>query len=399
MEIKEKAIQAPDQFRMERSIITQENINSLYQVNNDHVAEAIIYYICYQHQYDLFGFGRLDPEIFSKEYGFSRQYLSEKVSEPFQLKINPIEYEKRKKENSNQLFCNRIENALFTLGNMTLYIMSTLVDDEKKLIRRTQFLHILKEIYIETDKLTGKKTYVYKLEDSFRRNLSSYYLNTSRNTLVKLRKSGLAPLYHAILRLKEALFSEGKTSTEESNTPNFAYLCEVAGISKNLEPKYQKRDLKEAFEKIKKYSTLSFDVEWIKGENSKEKYTPIFHFNPMLGETLDQEGIYARMQKKETGIDIITIDFLHNLLDRCPEQTYENYIKGEGEKKFMQWITKTNPGTVTLLQQQLINAYVDSGIGQIPQNIAERISKIQKTAKECSFDEFKEKIKEIIKLK
>lgn len=402
--MKETAQDFQDFFRMEKSIITNENVKSLKQATDDHIAESIIYSICYQHQYDLFGFGRIDPETFGKEFGFSRSYLFRPVDKPYQQQIEPNLYAMEKVNTGREISMNkyryetRIENALYVLANVPLTRMTTIIDDNNKLVRKIEFKHIIKELCIEMDKNTGKKTYVYKLEEDFRRNLSSFYLNTSKQTLVKLRKSGLVSLYQLILRIKEAVFAKGETSTTKDNTPKFAYLVEIAGISKNLSPTHQKAKLNNAFRKIEECSSIVYDVEWVKDDVTNERFVPIFHFVPMLGEEPGSESLYASHKKKETRINVIAIEFVHNLLSACPEQTYENYVNGENEKKFINWITSDNYVTKQILEKQLLMSYINVGIENIPKNLTERISRLQDLAKKNRIDDILSWIQEIVKL-
>lgn len=393
-----------DIFRMERSVITNQNIDTLKEITGDRIAESLLYYICYEHQFNIFGYGHLDPEEFGNKYGFSREYMSKKHEHPYQDQfLSKKEKENRdkhlyskrgKNEQATHYFIDRLENALFTLANLPINVMTTLVDDEKRLVRKYQPIRVLSALFIEQDKVSGKITFTYKLEESFRRNLSTYYLKSSTTSLIKLRKSGYGPIYQHILRLRDAVFAEDRTSTTPENTPQFAYLVELAKINKDQEPKYQKRKLNEVFEKINKETELEFDIEWIRGFGEKEKYTPIFHFHPRLGEDIGMGDRYKQTVRFNEASDVLITEFIHNLYEECPYNDYEHYT--EAEKYFFKWIgNDQNPEWRQKIELLLSMSYTNAG-WYIPEDIAKRAQKFIHMAKEKNMDEFEDWIRSIL---
>ena len=308
-----------DFFRMEKSVITKENTDQLFTISGDHIAEAILYHICYEHQYNLFGFGVLDPEAFGEKFGFSMKYLREIHDNPYQNTILKATRKKTDRRYRNQdiepekeTYCTRIQNALFVLMNLPLVVNRTILNDDKRLVREIKPVRILNSLVVIQDKRTGKVSYVYELDNGFLRNLSNLYQTASAKSLAQLRRSGNNLLYLHLLRLRDALFSQGKTSTDTENTPTFAYLCELSGVNTNQEPKYQKRDLNAALKLVRKETELDFEVEWTKDQNG-QKYCPILHFIPCLGEIIGPDSWVNGMRRKEERVDVAAVEFKHKL--------------------------------------------------------------------------------------
>ena len=152
-----------DFFRMEKSVITKENTDQLFTISGDHIAEAILYHICYEHQYNLFGFGVLDPEAFGKKFGFSWRYLQETHDNPYQNTILKAARKKTDRRYRNQdiepekeTYCTRIQNALFVLMNLPLVVNRTILNDDKRLVREIKPVRILNSLVVIQDKRSGK---------------------------------------------------------------------------------------------------------------------------------------------------------------------------------------------------------------------------------------------------
>lgn len=380
-----------DFFRMDRSVITKENIDSLYKMTGNHIAESILYDICYEHQYNVFGFGILDPEEFGKKYGFAFDYLKRTNEQPYQLKVYGIhknKTDKRKRKIDNEpVYTNNIENALFTLSYLPLNVMNTIVEkNEKRLVRKIQPLRVLKNFYIEQDRQTGKVVYTYQIEDDFRRNLSTYYLTSSTQSLINLRKSGLGPLYQHLLRLREAIFANGETSTTANNTPTFAYLCSLAKIKQDTDPKYQKRDLIAKLNKIKKQTELNFDLDWT-NNGEKEKYTPIFYFNPAINDIIGNEHPRtAKIIKREEKLDIAITELKIQLVLACPYRSYDQ-IKN-ADLYFFEWLKKDDDKLRKTLTATIINTFINIGANTIPNDIDKRVDYLIECAKYKNKNDF-----------
>lgn len=370
-----ESTQNNDLFRMERSVISKENVDALIKITGNHIAESILYDICFEHQYNVFGFGVLDPEKFGNKYGFSRQYLQKENDKPYQLTVVSPDREKndkrRRELTDKPLFTNNIENALFTLSYLPLSVMNTILEkNEKKLVRKFQPLRVLKSFYLEQDRETGKTIYAYELDEDFRRNLSTYYLTSSTKSLINLRKSGLGPLYQHLLRLRDAIYAMGLTSTTASDTPNFAYLCDLARVNKNLEPKYMKRKLIQFFNKIVKETELDFTVEWVKGEGESERYVPIFHFNPNMGDVIGKESLAAQVIRREEKLDVAVIELKINLVKDCPYRSYEQMK--DPKTSFFAWLKTRNEEHRKNIENLIYNTFINTGAVTTPNNLRQR---------------------------
>ena len=361
---------------MDRSIITKENIDNLFKMTGNHIAESIVYDICYEHQYNVFGFGIIDPEEFGKKYGFRLDLLQKQNEKPYQQKVlgvntNEKTNRRKREEEYKPVYTNNIENALFTLSYMPLMVMNTIVEkNTRKLVRKIQPLRILKNFYIEQDRITGKTIYAYQLDEDFRRNLATYYLTTSTQSLINLRKSGLGPLYHHLLRLREALFAKNMTSTTPEDTPTFAYLCSLAKVNTDLKPKFLKSKLNAKLNKIIQETELDFEVEWI-ANGEKEKYTPLFHFNPKVGEVIGADGYAIQAIKREEKLDVAVTELKIGLTIACPYRSYEQMKNAD--KYFFEWLANDNDKLRKILTSTLINTFVNIAATTIPDDIDKRV--------------------------
>jgi len=394
---KQKQSSGGELFRMEKSVLTKANFTDLAAVSGDSIPEALLEYICYEHQYNIFGYGILDPLEFAKKFKFSTKYLFGKHSEPYQKTLRKIvcdgSSQNRRlrtfagEEVHSDLICdNRIENAFFILANFPLNVTSTAVLEDKMLVRQYGSLRVLEQFAIIQDGRTGKVTYAYKLDDKFRRNLTSMYLTTRLESLASLRKSGLGILYLFLLKLRDALFSEGKTKTDTFNTPEFEYLCNLADIPDYPEAKYRKRDLNKALKRITAETELVFDVEWVRG-CGKERYVPLFAFTPgnqcFVG-TPDQR--FVKICREMERIDIAVHEFIHNLVEVCPYKGHRASV--EAEKFFYEWIRSDSPDSELLMKYALEKTFVNLGCG-IPRDIPDRIKLFRFYAERKSPSEFK----------
>lgn len=369
-------------FRMEKSVMTKGNFDELGLVSGDRIPEALLEFICYEHQYNIFGYGVLDPVEFARMFHFSHRFLIGKHDSPYQLqlrkivgKANLISDRRARRAVGGvcpeEFLCeSRIENALFILANYALSVTSTAVLEDNSLIRQCGFLRVLEEFTMVQDGRTGKVTYLYKLDDKFRRNLSSLYLTTRRDSLVALRKSGLGALYVFLLKLREALLSEGRCSTTPDRTPAFEYLCGLAGIH-GSEPKYRKRDLNRTMRKLNEETELEFTVSWVCGAG-RERYTPLFTFRaPDDMSLLQPDSRYMKVCRTRERIDIAVVEFKHNLVSVCPFKG--NRYSSDAEDFFYEWIRSEREEDRRLFAFALENTFVNIGSG-IPGDVPARVS-------------------------
>lgn len=390
-------------FRMEKSVMTKSNFDGLSEVSGDNIPEALLEYICYEHQYNIFGYGILDPVEFAGRFHFSLSKILASHPEPYQLQLRKLHgsasrqnYRLRQSgdrvEQENIICRTRLENALFILANYALDITATAVLDDHTLVRQYGFLRVIESFSLIQDGKTGKITYAYKLDDKFRRNLSSMYLTTRLESLVALRKSGLGSLYVFLLKLRDALFAEGRTDTRVDTTPTFDYLCQMAGIPEEKEPKYRKRDLNRAINKIRQETELIFSLEWVRG-GGQERYTPIFHFTPRDGQVIGLcNEHYARHLRDMERIDIAVLEFKHNLVDVCPFKG--NRYAPDAEDFFYEWVSTDSPEADNLVRYALEKTFVNLGCG-IPFDINERVRLFRSYARTRSRVEFSSWIREL----
>ncbi len=372
-------------FRMEKSVMTKSNFDELALVSGDRIPEALLEYICYEHQYNLFGYGVLDPAEFARTFKFSRHYLMSRHESPYQLQLRRIlkdcdrAHNRRRSRVSfldqNSIVCgSRLENALFILAAYPLNVTSTTVSDDKTLVRQYGFLRVIESFSLRQNPKTGKVIFSYKLDDKFRRNLSSLYLTTRRDSFVALRKSGLGLLYVFLLKLRDALFAEGRSSTDIYSTPDFEYLCSLASVNMCQEAKYRKRDLNLAFSRITKKTELEMDVEWVKGGEA-EKYVPLFHFTPTLGFN-NERAVKVRRENERTRIALL--EFKHNLVEMCP--LFGDPCREDAEDIFFEWIATEDPNQIRNIGYALEKTFVDIGCG-IPSDIDRRLSLFSQLAR------------------
>ncbi len=376
-----------DIFRMEKSVLTKSNFDELSMISGDRIPEALLEYICYEHQWNIFGYGILDPSEFARSFKFSRQYLLGRHDDPYQLQLRKIlrknQRENRRKTRTphlgqDEIICgNRLENALFILANYALKVTSTSVLEDKTLIRQYGFLRVIESFSMVQEGKTGKIIYTYKLDRNFRRNLSSLYLTTRKDSFVSLRKSGLGVLYVFLLKLRDALFSQGRSSTDIYTTPEFEYLCSLGSIHQYDEPKYRKRDLRQALEKIRKKTELAFDIEWVKG-NGKERYVPLFHFVPSLDFNNERANAVRRYTER---ISVAVLEFKHNLIEICPFDGRR--FDSEAENFFFGWLKSQDPEHLRAMGFALEKTFINLGCG-IPGDVTQRIQLLSHLA--CTRD-------------
>lgn len=384
--------------------MTKGNFDELSLLSGDNIPEALLEYICYEHQYNIFGYGLLDPMEFASKFHFSSSYLLGRHPAPYQSQLRNMVSSSQQRQNhrlrlctgrkeQNEIVCGtRLENALFILANYALNITATSVLEDHTLVRQYGFLRVLESFALIQDGRTGKITYAYKLDDTFRRNLSSLYLTTSRASLVRLRKSGLGPLYVFILKLRDAVFSEGRVDTAVGNTPAFDYLCNLAGVPSYDEPKYRKRDLNIALGKIQRDTEISFTVEWVRA-GAAERYTPLFHFIPSPGQPVGlPSDSYVKVCRDCERTEVAITEFKHNLVDACPFEG--NRYSNDAERFFFDWIRRPNRQQAMLVCFAMEKTFINLGC-RIPLDLEERVNLFQFYAERKDPEEFSSWLKEI----
>ena len=394
-----REVTAPDYFRMERSVIENHmNMRRLHEISGDYVAETILYYICYEHQYNIFGFGRLDPEEFARKFGFARSYLRERHESPYCEALNRgggtgrTDRKRRRPEDLDESsMTSRIENALFILAHLPLGISVTVESERRRTTSYTP-IRVIKKIIINQDKGTGKVTYTYQMDEDFVRNTSNLYLKTNTASLISLRKTGGVQLYHFLLRLKASLFEQGLTgSPAGERAPKFDFLCEKGGINPNQEPKYRKRDLNAILRTINERTELDFEVEWTR-DGGGNKYVPVFHFTPSPYDIVG-ESLYAAHMRKDERMDVLCVEVKHQLIRKCPYRDLESVDKGES--MFFEWLGTDTPEMLKIIEAALTDSYV-SVRKRIPADLTERAERLMWLASRQDRKDFDKWIMSII---
>lgn len=256
------------------------------------IVRALIAYLSNWYQTDLFGNGIFDVQDFADKCGFSEGKLRKTHPNPWQFrnkndeeieKLKNAENEEKKElingEKCAYIFDSYIANALYYLHTNPIILNvknGAFVGDKTneeawvEYVSRSVILIPELRVYRKANKLV----FGVKLDQRFTSNLRHYYTNVSNQVISQLKSSNLDVLYVKLCNLKSDLRVQHKDRSD-GERPSFETLCNWAGISRytcsggKYEPRYRKRDLKKAINKIKEH--LKFEDEW-KG------YKVVFYF-------------------------------------------------------------------------------------------------------------------------
>jgi len=237
----------------------------------------IILYVSNDTQKDIFNFGKIDLNRFSKTMGYSKNNLQAKAAIPAQTELenkgtfNALERSKK--------FITVFENALYKLGRFNIPVTSISYDREKgEQVLTTNFIQIIKEIKIHvlSDKVHSKIFYSYTTSEEFDYNLSRYFFFADLNLVKELRDKNLLLLYFYLKNIEN-----GKH--HQFIERDFEKLCLFAGIKMSQENiKYTKKNLQvRKLSKVKDYidfdyAPINVSGKWKYGfnfifKNNKEK--------------------------------------------------------------------------------------------------------------------------------
>jgi ribosomal protein S24E len=298
-------------IRIDRNIIHNiDGLFDLFEIGNDsmddNLLRAVIYYVCFSYQHNLFTYSIFDPHDFAKEMSYTMAYLRMKHPQPlFMEDLKKKTKEEQDYHFANNLPCysNNIENALYTLWKKEIlfnygakFFNST--DKEVTLTaHQNTRMFILRNLQITTlhsGKTKQSKTvYSMELDDRFIHNLTKYFIRSNKNILIELRKSKLDILYLKILQQKErAILAKEPNIVFE----NFETLCRWAGIpqgKKNGEaiaPKKRKQQVIIAFNTIKAKTDLDFTLTSVTARRQKFPYTFVLQFNNISEQIATKDG-------------------------------------------------------------------------------------------------------------
>jgi hypothetical protein len=297
-------------IRIDRNVIHNiDKLFDLFDIGNDsmddNLLRAIIYYICFNYQHNLFTYTIFDPHDFAREMNYTMAYLRAKHPQPlFSENLKKKTKEEQDYHFANNLPCytNNIENALYTLWTKEVlfnYGAKFFNDTDKETTftaHQNTRMFILRNLQLTTiysGKTKQSKTvYSIELDDRFIHNLTKYFIRSNKSTLIELRKSKLDILYLKILQHREqaALTKEPKIIFK-----NFETLCRWAGVPQNkkngdvIEPKKRKQLVINAFATIKERTDLDFMLTFVTVRQQKFPYTFILHFNNIEAAAKDKD--------------------------------------------------------------------------------------------------------------
>lgn len=391
--------------RFNRGLFANTNVfGKLYDATRDRIPEAIVSYICWEHQFDIFGYGIIDPCQFGKQLDFTLNYLREPVSLPCQLEslkgvhveTKTSSFRKRGSEEvqGDDIICDkRLTNALYVLSHIPV-TMEGITVTEETIQRNTETFLILDGFSVIQDRKTGKVFYKYHLSERFRLSLNQFYIYLNISTLIALRPRGLGAVYGFLVHLSRAVFSEGHTSTTAERTPPFDFWCDWAGIH-DTNPAQKKKKLYQAFDFINTHSSdLKFSVEWV-SKGGRYKYTPIIHFVPRPGDIKSDDDIsgMAKRRRLDERVDVILIELKHQLYDACPKEN--GLLIVDAEKHFYSWLEALSVADRENIRRVMANTFVNTNC-KIPKDIDKRVSVFLDKAANNGHRNFDEWLREII---
>ena len=309
------------------------------------VMTSLLFYFFQCNQNNLFGFGVLDPYKFSKQMGFSPEFLRRRHPEPAQLKNMSKEqigklYQDEEKNPENRIYDSILENALFSLTQPIVFSSGAKLvtfDDGVKYMNKISTFQFLSEISCQFGKSPSGKgkdkiIYQYALNSQLINNLNHYYFHDYLEDFISIRKAGnnLDSLY---LFLKN---QENHESAKFNNVVRFNMdiLCEKLNLSPNYSSKDKKRYLSRALDKILQHTHFKFSYNWVSaGGNARWKYVPEFTFPKKFANTNE----LIQFNEKEKRV-MFEQSLLHQLLTlfRYLYASKSNSI--EFQSYFLSWL-------------------------------------------------------------
>lgn len=375
-------------FRLDKTISKNiAIIKKLVSEKDESLLSSLVYYICYCHEHDLFGYGWLDPKEFAEQFDLHLPNLLRKVEMPYQFNNMDVAEQEtlkleskknRRGEVSSFAWDNVIENALYILKERPFSYDIGGVPAENGMFKRTGGMRIITDI--AAFRKDGRHViYRYKLSNDVLINLNSYFVTVDKNTLIRARKRKLEELYLFIVTLKSNLATKGEWRTTVDNTVPMMLLCEKAHIPSHkadgepYEMRYMKRNLNDCIEYLKagspdKPCVPDFEFQWAAQPGQKIAYTPIFIFS-------EPSRHQDNMQRTAIFKERIMASYIK--LFRVISKTENNFEYRSDEKEFYKWFY--NPDLDPVEKR---NAYENACIDaykKIPKDINERYEKFKIT--------------------
>ncbi|MDR0619836.1 MAG: hypothetical protein LBG17_08070 [Bacteroidales bacterium] len=326
-----------------------------------HMTIQLLYYFCEVYQYNIFGFGILDPDEFAVKYQLDKSNLKRKAKDPVQLQgkteaeIKAM-YDRQSKDPSFRVFDSVMENALYILLSRNIVLARggrKVIQGEREVVYdKLTSVQVLKELMVVFAKRRGseKVLYHYTLNPDIIGNLTEYFLVSSKDNLINLRGNKTERLYLFLANLRDSLYMHHQTSTTIENTPSFAELCKIADVDtvyksgaksgSDKDPKYIKRDLKRKLDYLIKYNkdkSFSFSYRFVSRPGHRWAYVCLFDFALRRGEEEEKQW---RKSERET---IYTNNIIYGLLDcfkRLNSRIYHSHCDNFDvlQSVFLKWL-------------------------------------------------------------
>lgn len=223
--------------------------------------KALIIYMAWNNQKDLFGFYKIDPANFAKIMFFNKNHLFQIHPNPKQLQLkNAVDLLAKESLHGRmtefRTWSSYLENALFILNNEKI-IKDYRYKTDKKAISSIKSFTFLDEIQFEIVKTGKTKKIIYKYipNEKFQENLKNYFLNTKLNKYNVLKKPNLDEAYLDILNR----INNCNAKNENSITFNLDNFASILGIGKYKSFSKYKLKISSKFELLKK--TIGSDVK------------------------------------------------------------------------------------------------------------------------------------------
>jgi hypothetical protein len=306
--------------RIDRNIV--HNIDNLFDLfgiggadMDDNLLRAIVYYLCFNYQNNLFSYEIFDPYEFAQQMGYSTVYLRSKHPKPLfveDLNKKPEAERKAHLDGGYPTYETNIENALYALWKKEVMFsygakFYTSTEKEEVLSHQNIRLFILRNLQIlevRSGKTRQHRTvYSIEMDDRFVHSLTKYFIRSNKKTLIDLRKSKLDVLYLKLLQYKEngLLQLQGNPAKAQIQPNsitvelgNFEAMCRWAGVplcKKDGSPvpsKARKQQLLDALRTVNEKTDLSYTISTATKRGQKFPYSFSVTFNLVPGATVSR---------------------------------------------------------------------------------------------------------------
>lgn len=307
-------------FRFDKNFASNmDQVSALADDGGGGLLRSVLYYLADSYQHNILDIGLFDVDDFAKKYGFSVKFLRKPHPSPYHLQ-NLGEQAKRayreglltsrRDVSDSKVWDTYIENALYLLmaRPFTFDTIGGFFRVDESIYKATgacQVLKSLSAVYV------GKKLYYrYELNGDFMRNLSSYYANVDRRSLVATRSKNLDVLYLAVKELKTAVGLAGETRTA-SGAVTLDRLRELAKIStetrngKSVPVREQKRLINKAFEELDTLTDIKCRLLWERLPNTNFFYSPVIMFYDEKEMSVMVPGSQVRKMREKSAVNSV----------------------------------------------------------------------------------------------